>query len=358
MKRLLTTLAVAPLALALLGTPAPAQAQAQAQTHAQEQAPTKTIFDVSDLETGAPPELVWSQTDGDTSTIHGPASETTVDGDVSALAPMGSGYVVQSMDTSDPNARTITRFVGADGSPGRSTWRSGHGLATSPDGKAVAFTVRRGGVKVIDLEGDRVLRMPSVPSREFASPAHVTSGYCREDATSNGCAVLVNSTRRRQSWYVTSHGIVDTTGLKAVSTSRNRWTGGITKFSDTGTCSVMLKGRRTRWRTCDNMFSDISPDTQHVLGTPAYADGFGPTVLDVLDLRTGEPAHSWTSTRKATTTYFDEVWEDPTHLLIVTYHEGEFAVVRLGLDGSMEYAVAPIADDDGDMASPFTLQTR
>ena len=58
------------------------------------------------------------------------------------------------------------------------------------------------------------------------------------------------------------------------------------------------------------------------------------------------------------TTYFDEVWEDPTHLLVVTYQDEEFAIVRLGLDGSMEYAVAPVADDDGDMASPFHLQTR
>lgn len=348
MKRLITALAAAPLALALLGSSA----------QAEQQAPRKTVFDVSDLETGAPPGLVWSETTGDESTIHGPAGEMTLDGGVDALAPMGSGYVVQSFDTSDPNARTITRFVGADGTPGRSTWRTGYGLATSPDGEAVAFTVRRGGVKVIDQDGDRVLGMPSVPSKEFAEPAHVSSGYCKEDETSNGCAVLVNSTRRRESWVVSSHGIVDTLPVKAVSTGRGRWTGGITSFSDTGTCSVMMRNLHRRWRTCDNMFSDISPDTQRVLGTPAYADGFGPTKLDVLDLRTGKPQHSWISTRKATTTYFDEVWEDPTHILVVTYQDEEFAVVRLGLDGSMEYAVAPVADDDGDMESPFTLQTR
>lgn len=67
------------------------------------------------------------------------------------------------------------------------------------------------------------------------------------------------------------------------------------------------------------MFSDISPDMRRVLGTPAYADGFGPTGLDVLDLRTGAVEHSWRSTRRTVTTYFDEVWEDPTHLLVVTY---------------------------------------
>ncbi|MEO5661854.1 MAG: hypothetical protein ABIR39_01100 [Nocardioides sp.] len=348
MKRIVMGLAVAALALPLLGSSA----------HAEEQAPRKTVFDVSDLETGAPPKLVWSQTTGDETTIHGPTGETPVAGRVDALAPMGSGYVVQSFDTSDPNARPITRFVGADGTPGRSTWRTGYGLATSPDGEAVAFTTRRGGVKVIDQDGDRVLSMPRIPSKEFGTPVYVTNGYCKEDETSNGCAILVNSTKRRESWVVSSHGIVDITGFKAVSTGSHRWAGGITTFSDTGTCSVMKRNQRARWKTCDNMFSDISPDTQRVLGTPAYADGFGPTALDVLDLRTGRLQNSWISTRKATTTYFDEVWEDATHILVVTYSDEEFAVVRLGLDGSMEYAVAPVADTDGDMESPFNLQTR
>ena len=349
MRRFLTALAVAPLALTLLGSSA----------QAEEQAPRETIFDVSDLETGAPPKLVWSQTTGDESTIHGPAGETTIAGRVDALAPMGSGYVVQSFDTSDPNARPITRFVGADGTPGRSTWRTGYGLATSPDGEAVAFTTRRGGVKVIDLDGDRVLSMPSVPRKGFAEPVYVTNGYCREDETSNGCAVLLNSTgRRRETWVVSSHGIVETTPVKAVSAGRKRWTGGITTFSDMGTCSVMMRNFHKRWRTCDNMFSDISPDTRRVLGTPAYADGFGPTKLDVLDLRTDQLQNSWTSTRRVATAYFDEVWEDPTHILVVTYSGEEFAIVRLGLDGSMEYAVEPVADTDGDMETPFHLQTR
>lgn len=348
MKRFLAALAIAPLALTLLGSSA----------QAEEQAPRRTVFDVSDLETGAPPKLVWSQTTGDETTIHGPAGETTIAGRVAALAPMGSGFIVQGFDTVNPGRRPITRFVGADGTPGRSSWRTGYGLATSPDGEAVAFTTRRGGVKVIDQDGDRVLSMPSIPSKQFGQPVYVTNGYCKEDETSNGCAVLVNSTRSRKSWVVSSHGIVDVTGFKTIGTARGRWTGAYTKFTDTGTCSAMMRNRQVRWRTCDNAFSDISPDKQRVLGTPAYADGFGPTTLDVLDLRTGEPENTWTSTRRASTTYFDEVWEDPTHILVVTYSVGKFAIVRLGLDGSMEYAVEPVADRDGDMETPFHLQTR
>lgn len=344
MKRIVMGLAVVALALPLIGSTA----------QAVEKAPKVTVFDVSDLETGAPPALVWSEAAGDTTVIHGAGSTTSIDGEVNALAPMGSGFVVQTLE----GPRATTRWVGADGKPGRSSWRTGYGLATSPDGEAVAFTTRRGGVRVIDQDGDRVLRMPSIPSKQFGSPAYVTNGYCKEDETSNGCAILVNSTRSRTSWAVSSHGIVDTTGYKTIATARDAWTGVFTKFNDTGTCSTMLRNRKARWSTCRNAFSDISPAKQYVIGTPAYADGFGPTGLDVLDLRTGAVEHTWKSTKKAVTTYFDQVWEDPTHLLVVTYQDEEFAIVRLGLDGSMEYAVAPVADEDGDMESPFHLQTR
>jgi hypothetical protein len=41
----------------------------------------------------------------------------------------------------------------------------------------------------------------------------------------------------------------------------------------------------------------------------------------------------------------------------VTYQDGEWAVVRLGVDGSMEYAVAP-RRGSSDVRSPFQLQTR
>jgi len=146
MKRLLTTLVVAPLALALLGPSA----------QAQEQAPSRTLFDVGNLKAGAPPELVWARTTGGRSIIHGPAGETTVEGTVRALAPMGSGYVVQTSGT----GLATTRWIGADGTPGAVSWRGSMGLAVSAGGEAVAFTGPKGRVSVIDSEGDRVLRMP------------------------------------------------------------------------------------------------------------------------------------------------------------------------------------------------------
>ena len=67
---------------------------------------------------------------------------------------------------------------------------------------------------------------------------------------------------------------------------------------------------------------------------------------------------SFTADRRGrSATYFDEVWEDAEHVLVVTYQDGEWAVVRLGVDGSMEYAVEPRKASMDD-AFPFRLQTR
>ena len=345
MSRLLVALAVAPLALALSSPPAGAH-PAPDQSPPRATAPHQ-VLDVSGLDTGAPPRVAWAeQTSAARVTIHGASGGTTpAAGDVRAFAPMGSGYVVQTGGSHPPRVR----WIGADGTPGRGEWRTGYGLAVSAGGGAVAFTGRRGRVWVIDSEGDRVLRMPSVPGRGLHSPAVVLGEDCQESSTSNGCAVMVNSTRRPLSWVTSSHGLVDRTPFQAVTTGRGRWLGGTTRVFDTGSCSTMRRGTRTRWTTCRNQLSVISPDKVHVVGTPAYADGFGPTRLDLLDLRTGERVRSFTPDRRGrSATYFDQVWEDAEHLLVVTFQAGEWAVVRLGTDGSMEYAVAPRADG-GDM---------
>ena len=357
MNRLLVALAVAPLALTLHSVPAGAGSTTD--VHSPRAAGPRQVLDVSDLDTGDAPRLAWAERTGaGRFTVHAPDGGTTpFTGELRELVPMGSGYVVQTGGARPPRVR----WIAADGSPGRREWRTGYGLAVSPGSGpvAVAFTVRRGGVRVIDSEGDRVLRMPSVPGvRGFNSPAGVSANDCKEDEDSNGCSVAVNSTRRPLSWYTSSHGIVDTTGFRSWSTGRGRWTAGVTSVSDTGSCSAVRRDTRTRWTTCRNQLSVIAPGARHVVGTPAYADGFGPTRLDLLELRTGERVRSWTPDRRGrSATYFDQVWEDPEHLLVVTYQAAEWAVVRLGTDGSMEYAVPPRADS-GDMEAPFHLQVR
>jgi hypothetical protein len=324
-------------------------------TAARSSAP-RTVLDVSDLEQGEPPAIAWSERRSGRTVIHGPGdTRTPVPNNIVAMAPMGSGYVVQTA----LNRPTTVRWVAADGTPGRRQWRTGYGLAVSPRGEVVAFAGRRGKVWTIDQDGDRVLRFNRVPVTGTAEAVAVTGENCKEGEgdPGTGCSIAVNGPRR--AFSTTSHGIVDRVPhLRQTTTGRGRWLGGITSISDMGSCSAMMRNGKVRWRTCDNQLSDIAPDNRHVLGTPAYADGFGPLVLDVLSTTDGSVVHTFTYARNGeSATYFDEVWEDPEHVLVVTYQDGEWAVVRLGTDGSMEYAVAP-RRGTMDTRAPFQLQTR
>lgn len=316
----------------------------------------RTVLDVRGLDQGAPPAVAWSERRSGTTVIHGTdGSSTPAPNRLAEMAPMGSGHVIQTFG----RGGTRTRWIAADGAPGRRDWRTGYGLAVSPLGNVVAFAGRAGRVWTIDQEGDRVFRFNPVPVTGTAHAAVVSGENCKEGEGDPGvgCSITVNGPRR--AFYTTSHGIVDRVPrLRHVSTGRGRLLGGITSLSDFGSCSAMLRSWQVRWRTCDNQLSDVSPDNQHVIGTPAYADGFGPTALDVLATSDGKTVHSFTSARNGrSATYFDEVWEDAEHVLVVTYQDGKWAVVRLGVDGSMEYAVAP-RRGSMDTWAPFQLQTR
>ncbi|WP_322921212.1 hypothetical protein [Nocardioides renjunii] len=313
----------------------------------------RTVLDVRDLEQGAAPAIAWSERRAGRTVVHGAGGTTTpVPDGVTEIAPMGSGHVVQTAG----ERPTTTRWYAADGTPGRRAWRTGDGLAVSARGGAVAFSGSRGRVWSIDEEGDRVLSFNPVPVTGKGRAVALRGEDCKEDGSSTGCTVYVNGVAR--GFYTSSHGIVDRPPhLRHVSTGRGPWLGGITSVSDTGSCSAMLRDWRVRWRTCDNRFSDVSPDNRHVLGLPAYGDGFGPTTLDLLATRDGSVVRSFTADRGGrSAVYFDEVWEDRTHVLVVTFQAGRWAVVRLGVDGSMEYAVAPRRAPD--LAPPFQLQTR
>jgi hypothetical protein len=346
-----TLLATATLALA--ATVAPATQAGPAPVAARATSAPRTVLDVSDLEQGAPPALAWSERRSGRTVIHGTGGTTTpVANSLDQFAPMGSGYVVQTIG----NRPSTTRWIGADGSPGRREWRTGYGLAVSARGGTVAFSGKAGRVWSIDQEGDRVLSFNPVPITGKGRAVAVFGEDCKESETSTGCAIYVNGAR---AWYTSSHGIVDRAPhLRLASTGRGRWLGGIRSLTDFGSCSVMMRSWKVRWETCDNQLADISPDNQHVLGTPAYADGFGPQVLDLLGTADGSVVRTFAAARDGSSaTYFDEVWEDAEHVLVVTYQDGEWAVVRLGVDGSMEYAVAP-RRASSDVRSPFQLQTR
>lgn len=316
------------------------------------------VLDVADLPVGGPPAIAWAQRRGDGFTIRGPAGRTPAPGHLDEFAPMGSGYVVSTVDPDTGTA--AVRWIGSDGTPGQGRWRSTPGLSTSPGGSVVAWAGPRGAITVIDQTGDEVLTMPAIdnPSGELWT-AGVLGEDCKEGRTTDaGCTVYVNDNGADPTaWLSTSHGIVDRVpGLLRVGAVSEERVAGMIDATDTGSCwQVATAGGDPLWETCDYSLSSFSPDATRLVAMPAYLDGFGPTEVAMLDAETGEVVAAW-SHAEGSATYFHPVWESAGSLLLVTYQDGEWAVVRLTEDGSMEYAVQPVAA--GEDENPFRLTTR
>lgn len=334
--RLLALAATAVVPLALLGQvpaqSAPSSTMAAQPAEAANRVPRQPL-DVRNLPTGKPPAVAWSQLRPRHRLLRSPAGTTTrVPRNATVFVPLGDNWVIERTGAKRPQVQ----LVASDGSVRRQWLRTGYDLVASDRGRAVAFTVRGGGVRVIDRGGDRVVRLPRVPTR-WAQ----TAGLRGEDCQTGSCTVWANSETNSRSWRTGSRGRVRATRFESVSTNRGAWLGGVTRLRNDGSCSAMTRSGRVQWRTCNNLLSEIAPDRQHVLGTPAYGDGLGPGQLDVLDLKTGRTVRTWTAGPN-TPVYFAETWEDSEHILVVTFDgDRTWSIVRLGLDGTMEYAVPP-----------------
>lgn len=310
------------------------------------------VFDVGGLERGDPPAVAYARlahgSDGNPSggVIHAPDGATTPlpPYALTDFAPLGDQWVVAMYD---PATDTESVYVLAANGDHSESWAVSGGLGVSPRGRVVAWTGTDGTVYTAHAGSGEVLTMPAIPARGPYRTVGVTSEDCKEGRSSPaGCTVFVNTQRRPRAYATTSHGLVDVVpGLRGADTSAARWVGGIRSISDDGSCSRMLRGFRQVWATCDNTLGPISPDTRTLVGLPAYLDGFGPTELDLLSLADGTPVASWTSSGSSAT-YFDTSWEDSGHLLVTTFQRNRWAIVRLGLDGSMDYAVAPVRAPD------------
>ena len=114
-------------------------------------------------------------------------------------------------------------------------------------------------------------------------------------------------------------------------------------------CSAMvtLRGVR-RWQTCEHRLLDAAPDGRHVLGTAG--GGINPRAVSILT-RDGHLVTEWARQAGA---WIDSVrWEDAGHVLVILQDTRGWSVVRIGVDGSVEYAVAPLAISSD--YSPFRI---
>ena len=129
-----------------------------------------------------------------------------------------------------------------------------------------------------------------------------------------------------------------------------------TTVTDTGSCwstyafpGGEFAGALTE-QTCDFSLGPFSADSKYLIGWPAYADGWGPGEVAILDAETFQPVVQFDSKRDYGV--MNAVWDGDSHSLIATvYLDGQWQLQRLGLDGSLESVSDQVQADD--VSNPF-----
>ena len=136
---------------------------------------------------------------------------------------------------------------------------------------------------------------------------------------------------------------------------------GITEFDDSrpGTCSVVLdpaeSGSTPLLRTCDYALDEFSPDGSYVLASDTYGDGIGSGTIAVFATDGDRLAYRNNHSTQDLRFYNSAVWEDETHVLFSLFQDGKWSIVRMDVNGAMEFAVAPEKGDE--MEVPWHFET-
>jgi hypothetical protein len=297
-------------------------------------------LDVSDLPTGAPP-AVPLVAEGDQ------AAARTAEADV-RWTPDGV-LVVAGDQTFGP-------------------YPSSQGLAVNTAGTAVAWSTDEGDVMVWADGGGEPFTLASFGQTDVRVAA-ITGADCRRGQASD-CEYFVSiynmETGQPESVRISgdgSSGNVDPDrSIIAVrdATDAGRVLG-ITEIDDMrpGTCSVVLdpaqSGSTPLLGTCDYLLDEFSPDGSYVLASDTYGDGIGSGTIAVFETDGDRLSYRNNRSSKDLTFYNSAVWEDETHVLFTLFHDGKWSVVRMDVDGAMEFAVPPQAGDE--MEVPWHFET-
>jgi WD40 repeat protein len=171
----------------------------------------------------------------------------------------------------------------------------------------------------------------------------------------DGCVVYVNHGDGSAAELLDSHGIRDVAtpdALKVNDVSPSGLVAAQTESTDSGSCSAVYdpsKGANV-FETCDATLFAFSPDASFISGSASYLDGIGLGYTTILDATTGEELARFTPEAGFVR---ESVWEDPDHLLINAYEQGEWRIYRLGVDGSSEQVLSSTEGDD--LTPAFTL---
>jgi hypothetical protein len=314
------------------------------------------VLNMEGLAQGEPPRVPYLAADPDSdawSLVEPDGTRRALERRYDAFATIGEGAVatasVDDVSVSvvlDADLHEISRAENPSGT-----------IAVTPEGLIAGWLGAEGRPHVVEDGGAQEFDLPQVQGAGSLAALISDGPTCQEGHGGNGCAAFVNSEDASKAWSAVSHGLVDRVpGVIAVGdVTTDGAMVAMTSIADEGSCwgRFQVWKRKPAWETCDYTLFDFSPSGERILAGPPYLDGFGQGMAAVLD-DDGEEVASWHSAGQAA--LLDTVWEDDDHVLAMVWQDDAWAVLRLGLDGSVELAVPPVDDRDGQ--TPFVLPTR
>jgi hypothetical protein len=268
-------------------------------------------------------------------------------------APMGDGAIGMAGTEAGPELQQVS-------AAGRLRTRmvEHFGLAVSPDQEIVGWLGDHGTPHVVEGGGSRHFDMPKL-IHGGAIAALAGSETCKEEEPEGGgCTVFANGSSRV--WVADSHGIVATIGPMLQVSDVNQ-SGRVTGEVSRGrpqhrACWGVFRATGHRvFRTCDFFLDSFSPDGRRVLAERSQVRWDSIRRLAILD-RNGNALRTWTFHATRSRSLSQLTWEDSHHLLGVLQSHGRWGLVRIGTDGTVEYAGAPV--DQVNEFSPYDLPKR
>jgi hypothetical protein len=262
----------------------------------------------------------------------------------SAWAPIGDGAIGMAGTEAGPELQRVS----GDGTV-RTRMVSHFGLEVSPDQEIVGWLGDRGRAQVVEAGGARHFAMPKVAHASSISAIWGEQTCQEQDPEGGGCTIFVQ--RRRGVWVSTSHGIVDRVGpmLRVADVNqRGRVIGMASRRTpDRPDCwgAFRPSGHRV-FKTCDYYLHAYSPDGRRILAERSQSLWWSVRRFAILG-RDGHVVHAWTFDATKNRSLSQLTWEDPYHLLGVLRAHGTWGLVRIGTDGSVEYAgpTVPATDE-------------
>lgn len=272
------------------------------------------------------------------------AELTTPDGTLSLpdattqAVPYAGGWLARILNSGSRLAR-----LDADGAEVEDLGTNEGPLQATPDGSRVAWIEAAGdgstALVVHDAVDGRELQRSPLADAVSARVVGFTDGgvvYVLEDDDAEETEYVLDDQGRS----TPLEGFIHVTDA---SPETDVVSGHVHYTDDYQVCSSVLRDGVPLWpERCGTQVRDLSPDGTRVLaGLGEPVPGF--QRVAVLDVETGEPLVTFRGGRTASIA--EMAWEDADHVLAVVVQGTRQAVLRLGVDGSVEQAVAPVEAD-------------